>query len=583
MTGAASPLARRIQAAMEAKGLSVTGLARAAGLPHHASLSKLFAGAYQDLGLDTLRKLAMPLGMTLAQMVGDDDAPPKDETMPTGTALLSLQQIRRSALNPRKHFDQEALEELAASIAAQGLLQNLVVRPSADDPPEMPLRLRHYELVAGERRLRALQILDGRGEWDRAAYTVPVRIVEGDDAQHLALALLENLQRQDVNAMEEAEAFTQLQALDPARWTATAIAAAIGCSARHIQQRLALVSRLAEPVQDALRTGAISATQARVLMLVDPVKQAATLKTIGRFKSADDLKNHLTNGLIPVSRAHFDLATYDGEILEMEGGARYFADTEVFLRAQQAAAEATVARLREIWAWAELSPYPIQAWDDDYDRKRVPDPTIAGALVWLDWQHQVVIETGFVRVDADAEADETAAIEAEFAAEEAQRAADREEFRDFGQSLHRLIRQTDGLAEKIMIIESLTSSPLTNSWFGRVQGVPGRHLEPGGAFAWLPANAVRDAPQQGWVILRDNDARLAAWRVLDTLSPDEVSQAARVIVAGRLDIGYTPPLILITIARAAGIPIPRAWRDQEQADIEDAIADSGMAPQDVPS
>jgi len=262
---------------------------------------------------------------------------------------LRLDQIEPSPLNPRKSFDPDGIAELAASIAAQGLLQNLVVRPGSE-----PGR---YSLIAGERRLRALRLLAERGEWEAGAATIPVRVIEADDADHLALALLENLQRQDVNPMEEAEALAQLVALDPTRYAPSQIAKAIGCSVRHIQQRLALVERLAPEAQQAMREGRISVTQARTLTMAPAVRQRELVEEITDYPTVADLREAITAGMVPTTRAIFDItACPANEIVSSEEAhLSYFADKAAFLRRQHAAAIALANELRATeWAWVRV-------------------------------------------------------------------------------------------------------------------------------------------------------------------------------------------------------------------------------------
>lgn len=172
---------------------------------------------------------------------------------PVAAVLVPLDQIEPWAQNPRRTFAPEAEAELADSIAARGVLQNLVVRRIGD----------RLQIGAGERRWRALRRLAAEGRWDPTAATVPVNIVDcPDDGAFLAVALVENLQRQDVPPLEEAEGFARLIALDPERWQPKTIAAQVGCSRRHIEQRLALL-RLPDATQADLRAGKITVTQAR--------------------------------------------------------------------------------------------------------------------------------------------------------------------------------------------------------------------------------------------------------------------------------------------------------------------------------
>ena len=170
----------------------------------------------------------------------------------TGLAMLTYASIARSPLNPRKTFDEAELAELADSIAVNGLLQNLVVRPSDDG----------FILMAGERRLRAIGLLVESGRWDGP---IPCLVIDADEATHLALALLENLHRQDVPTLEEAAAFAQLQALDPETYTTHAIATRIGRTERYVYQRLALAKNLSEDAKVLFTAGKLNVEGARLL------------------------------------------------------------------------------------------------------------------------------------------------------------------------------------------------------------------------------------------------------------------------------------------------------------------------------
>lgn len=158
-------------------------------------------------------------------------------TMPLA---LSLSQIRGSVLNPRQTFDEAALAALGASMREHGLLQPIVVRPLPDGG---------YEVIAGERR-RLAAIAEG---WD----LISAKIIDGlSDAEALQLALIENLQREDLNAIEEAEGYAKLA---NAGMTQKAIAAAVSKAQPTIANALRLLD-LPDQVRDYIRKGALSAS-----------------------------------------------------------------------------------------------------------------------------------------------------------------------------------------------------------------------------------------------------------------------------------------------------------------------------------
>lgn len=192
------------------------------------------------------------LSRALAKLAAETSvAPPADSD--SGFTLLAFESIIASPLNPRKTFDQAELDELAESIAVNGLLQNLVVRDAPDG---------RFQIVAGERRFRAISQLHADGRWD---HPIPCLVKTGDDATHLALALLENLHRQDVAPLEEADAFAQLQAIDPVKYTAQAIAERIGRTPRYVYQRLAMANNLCADAKALLAAGMLNVEGARLL------------------------------------------------------------------------------------------------------------------------------------------------------------------------------------------------------------------------------------------------------------------------------------------------------------------------------
>jgi len=186
---------------------------------------------------------------------GLDALLPKTGGHPT---RLPLALIRPNPDQPRRRFDEAALEELAASIRKQGLLQPLLVRPQSDG----------YELVAGERRYRAAQMA-GLAE-------VPVVVRELDDRTALELALVENLQREDLNPIEEAQGYQRLVEMGHAQ---AEIAEAVGKARSTVANALRLL-QLDEASQAALAEGRISAGHARALLMAPPAERADLLARI---------------------------------------------------------------------------------------------------------------------------------------------------------------------------------------------------------------------------------------------------------------------------------------------------------------
>ena len=197
------------------------------------------------------------LGRGLDALLGSDDGPRKDRD---AMATLPVGAIRPGKYQPRTRMNEQALNELAASIRAQGLMQPLLVRPVDKD---------RYELIAGERRWRAAQIA-GLTE-------VPVLVREVPDTAALAMALIENIQREDLNPMEEAAGLQRL--VDEFRMTHEQAADAVGRS-RSATTNLLRLLKLAKPVQAMLMDGSIDMGHARALLALDGARQIEAAKRI---------------------------------------------------------------------------------------------------------------------------------------------------------------------------------------------------------------------------------------------------------------------------------------------------------------
>lgn len=183
-----------------------------------------------------------------------------------GTGELPLAQIVVTDLNPRKHFDQAALQELADSIAEDGQHQAILVRPLEPEDGEP-----RYELVAGERRLRAHELL-GRE-------TIEAKVREMDAATAARVRLTENIQRQGLSELEEAAALQRLR--DEHDVAAEELAELIGKSASYVYQRLKLLE-LSDPVKDALAAGEITAGHAIEMARLTPALQEQALEATVR-------------------------------------------------------------------------------------------------------------------------------------------------------------------------------------------------------------------------------------------------------------------------------------------------------------
>ncbi|HLJ64824.1 MAG TPA: ParB/RepB/Spo0J family partition protein [Stellaceae bacterium] len=198
------------------------------------------------------------LGRGLAALLGEAAAPKRDAADPAARPdrHVALGRLHPGRFQPRRHFDKEGLETLAQSIKAQGILQPILVRPHPTFPQD-------YEIVAGERRWRAAQIA--------LLHEVPVVLREFSDAETLEIALVENVQRQDLSPIEEAEAYRRL--LEEFRHTQDDLARVIGKSRSHVANTLRLLALPAE-VRQLVEEGRLSAGHARALLTA---KDAASL------------------------------------------------------------------------------------------------------------------------------------------------------------------------------------------------------------------------------------------------------------------------------------------------------------------
>jgi ParB family chromosome partitioning protein len=199
------------------------------------------------------------LGRGLDALLGGDA--PDTPAAPAGSpSTLPVSRIQAGKYQPRTRMDDGSLSELAASIKAQGIMQPVLVRPIGGSDAAAP----RYEIIAGERRFRAAQ-LAGLDE-------IPVLVREVDDQNAAAMALIENIQREDLNPLEEAQGIARL--ISEFDFTHEQAANAVGRSRSAVSNLLRLVN-LAQPVQTMLMAGDIDMGHARALLAVDAASQIA--------------------------------------------------------------------------------------------------------------------------------------------------------------------------------------------------------------------------------------------------------------------------------------------------------------------
>ncbi|EJZ20793.1 ParB/RepB/Spo0J family partition protein [Rhizobium sp. Pop5] len=204
------------------------------------------------------------LGRGLAALIGEMDqpVPVEAERAVSADRMIPIEFVSRNPRNPRRFFDDTELHDLASSIRQHGIVQPIVVRTMSRD---------QYEIIAGERRWRAAQLA--------GLIEIPVIIRDVDDKTALEIAIVENVQRADLNPLEEALGYDQLIA--EYGYTQNDLGEIIGKSRSHVANSLRLL-KLPDPVRDLLAAGSLSAGHARALVSTpDPVSLARTIVAKG--------------------------------------------------------------------------------------------------------------------------------------------------------------------------------------------------------------------------------------------------------------------------------------------------------------
>jgi len=197
------------------------------------------------------------LGRGLSALLGEADPDFAAPEAARGLKQVPVEFLHPSPFQPRRHFDEDELENLAGSIREKGILQPIIVRPD-------PKRANGYEIVAGERRWRAAQ---------RAQlHEVPVVVKDLDDGEMLEIAIIENVQRADLNAVEEAQGYQIL--MDKFGHTQEALSKLIAKSRSHVANTLRLLA-LPESIRAMLVDGRLSAGHGRALVAIEDAEALA--------------------------------------------------------------------------------------------------------------------------------------------------------------------------------------------------------------------------------------------------------------------------------------------------------------------
>lgn len=242
------------------------------------------------------------LGRGLSALMADvnSDAPMDNATPRRPDAKMPIERVVPNPDQPRRTFNDDALAELAASIKEKGIIQPIIVR---QDPKDDSL----YQIVAGERRWRAAQIAN--------LHEIPVLVRSFDDTEVLEVAIIENIQRADLNPVDEAAGYKHL--MDRFGHTQDQLSKVLGKSRSHVANQMRLLA-LPQDVLDALALGQISAGHARAL--IGHPDASALAKTIIQKKlSVRDIEKLVKQGDRPASAPKTTAQPKDADTLQIEG------------------------------------------------------------------------------------------------------------------------------------------------------------------------------------------------------------------------------------------------------------------------
>jgi len=242
------------------------------------------------------------LGRGLDALLSNDGDNVSSKIEPTN--VMPLSQLTPGKFQPRKNFNQDSLKELAESIKAQGIIQPILVRMTSNN---------QFEIIAGERRWQAAKI----AKLDE----VPVVVKDISDSTALAMALIENIQREDLNVIEEARGIKRL--IDEFNITHEAAAEAVGKSRAAVSNTLRLLS-LCEHAQYALETNKIEMGHARAILSLSPIDQAMMCQKIVNQKlTVREVEKEVSEGTTkkptPKQSKDHDIKRLENELSERFG------------------------------------------------------------------------------------------------------------------------------------------------------------------------------------------------------------------------------------------------------------------------
>lgn len=292
--------------------------------------------------------------------------------------------------NPRRTYDKKALEGLAQSIKKDGVLQNLVVKPEGKGA---------YRVVAGKRRYLALKLLNERGDI-ADTYRVPITLKGNASAADLdRIATVENVQREPLNPIDEAEAFAKLLTKGV---KIEDVAGETGVTVPTIRRRLALADLVPE-VKEAVRAKALPLSLAEVLTLAPQAEQRKLVQEIKRHGHLDarQLREHILDEKPSLATAIFPVERYTGTFtkdLFAEKETTYFDDREQFMVLQKEAVDAKAEVLRKECAWVEVATeHTVPWWQYREAKKNGP----SGAIIHLAPSGRVEVRKGLAKHTVD--------------------------------------------------------------------------------------------------------------------------------------------------------------------------------------
>lgn len=292
--------------------------------------------------------------------------------------------------NPRRALNKKALEGLAQSIKKDGVLQNLVVKPEGKNA---------FRVVAGKRRYMALKLLNDRGDI-ADTYRVPIKLPNNASVADLdRIATVENVQREPLDPIDEAEAFAKLLTKGA---KIEEVSAETGVSVPTIRRRLALAD-LASEAKEAVRAKALPLSLAEAFTLAPQAEQRKLLREVKRYGNVDarQLREHILGEKPSLATAIFPIDRYTGTFtkdLFAEKETTYFDDRERFMALQKEAVDAKAEVLRKECTWVEVATEHTVPWWQYREAKKKES---CGAIIHLSPSGRVEVRTGLVKQDVD--------------------------------------------------------------------------------------------------------------------------------------------------------------------------------------